>query len=175
MKSKFHIGILAGLLVTQIQGDDLGGYHKLGGSYGVSSLVTLPKNFRLLVEINYDQFGSSSNKNETTTFVQKINADYLSIPILGNYQFHDFSFSVGIAVSSLVRFKAIDISGADISVTAKQSMRPINIMSVLDLNYHFKGHWTAAFRFQYSLTSALKKNQDPWRHNGLGFRMGYTF
>ncbi len=171
----FHFSVSAGAFVSQIQGDELGGYHKIGAGLGIASRITLPKNFKLLIEINYDQLGSSANKNEIFLSIQKVKADYLTIPVLANYQVKDFSFSAGIALSSLVRFKVIDISGADISATARANMRPINIMNIVGFNYHINEHWVAGARFQIGLTSALKKNQDPWRHNGLKFGIEYIF
>jgi hypothetical protein len=174
-ESIFHFSASAGFLVSQIQGDLLGGYHKIGGTFGIASRIDLPRDFKFLVEINYVQLGSSANKNEFNQGIQKVASDYLSIPVLANYQIKDFSFSAGLAIATLIRFKVIDGGGADISSAARANMRPINIINILDINYHFNEHWIASVRSQISLTSAVKKNQTPWRHNGLNFLLSYIF
>ncbi|WP_020532300.1 outer membrane beta-barrel protein [Flexithrix dorotheae] len=78
--------IIAGLNVSQIDGDDIGGFDKAGLLLGGAVTFPLSEKVQLQPEILYSQKGSRSRENEPF-FIWKLN--YIDIPITVNYIFKE--------------------------------------------------------------------------------------
>ncbi|MBX2841996.1 MAG: PorT family protein [Flammeovirgaceae bacterium] len=78
--------IIVGLNVSQIDGDDIGGFDKAGLLLGGAVTFPLSEKMQLQPEISYSQKGSRSRENEPF-FIWKLN--YIDIPITVNYIFKE--------------------------------------------------------------------------------------
>lgn len=154
----FRGGLTAGINFTQIDGDAIGGYTKIGMSIGAISEIVLSKNWNVGLELLYSQQGSASSSVLTsyggTPF--KIKFDYAAIPILIKY--HDpkgglifgGGFSVNRLVNYTISFDRIDQTD-NFFVVAPKSWE---LGLIGNIGYLFTPVWGLDLRLQYSLTAA---------------------
>lgn len=101
-------GIIVGMNAAQVDGDDLGGYKRVGINTGVYARIPVAKHFSTTIELLYTQKGSREYPdvkipNKTT---YKLVLDYAEVPVL--FQYHDrdrIMAGVGFSLGQLVRFK----------------------------------------------------------------------
>lgn len=202
-ESLFKAYVVAGFNLSQIDGDNSGGYNNIGANGGVGVFVTYTDKFSNSLEITYSMRGAKSNAfkppNSPGTFAYQM--DYIDIPLLFNY--HDFKiaiFQAGFSYTQLVRGKYKHLNG----VLDPERMYKWNIDFVAGVTFLIKEHWGINFKYNYSLLNNLKKidgyddNGDPiykrgaligpqnaknsirvsgggtnWYHNVLTFRVMY--
>ncbi len=105
----FRAGIVAGANFTQIDGDDYAGYHKVGINAGFLTDIEIGRNFSTSLEILYSPKGSASTlKPNSYSGSFKLQFDYVSIPILLNYNDRNkMIFGAGFTFNRLVNSKYI--------------------------------------------------------------------
>ena len=97
----FGGGMLAGLSASQLDGDNWGGYHKAGLTFGVYTNTKFNKFIDAQLEIRYVQKGSNSNSKEQEVFyLSKLN--YVELPVFLKYSFlNKFTANIGLAAGYL--------------------------------------------------------------------------
>ena len=97
----FGGGIFGGLSASQLDGDNWGGYHKAGLSFGIYTNTKINKYVDAQMELKYVQKGSKSDSEDQGVFyLSKLN--YIELPLFLKYNFLDkFSINVGVAVGYL--------------------------------------------------------------------------
>src|SRR5688572_14807215 len=83
-ESIFKPALIIGMNATQVDGDDLAGYRKVGLNAGAAAYIRLPKNFSINFEILYSQKGARASANQYILNSQdyKLVLDYVDIPII---------------------------------------------------------------------------------------------
>ena len=93
--------IILGAAATQVHGDGIGGYNKLGLTFGVAVQRSLNEKFSFQPEIIYTQKGSGAGANAGYNFTMKFN--YLEVPILFGLKLNDlFTIQGGPAIGYLL-------------------------------------------------------------------------
>lgn len=101
-------GIIGGMNATQVNGDNLSGYHKFGINIGGIAIVPIKKKISVSLEILYSEKGSRSGVQERVT-PYKLKLNYIDVPVLFNYQDKEkVMFSFGASFNTLVKFKEYD-------------------------------------------------------------------
>ncbi|MEM6697615.1 MAG: hypothetical protein AAF806_16255 [Bacteroidota bacterium] len=83
-KQRFHAGIITGVNLSQIDGDDYSGYDKLGIMGGLQGIALLNRRTKLVTELLYSSKGSRV-ENELIFQPQKnrvLAVNYAEVPIL---------------------------------------------------------------------------------------------
>ncbi len=86
----FEGGLTVGFNGTQIDGDKVSGYHKLGAAFGGWVQTDLPKNLFFAMELKVNQKGSRmtpTQQNDYNKFVLRL--DYIDLPVIIGYKFND--------------------------------------------------------------------------------------
>lgn len=102
----FDAGFIGGLNFTQIHGDNLAGFNKLGVQAGAIAHINFNPEWSLAFEVLYTQKGSSTapDPNNFNPNELKIRLDYTEIPVLINYNDQNrIIFSAGVAYGRLLR------------------------------------------------------------------------
>lgn len=186
-KSIFRAAAILGFNATQVDGDDLAGYRKLGLNAGGAAFILLPKNFSVNFEILYSQKGARASSNQLTNDVlKKIVLDYVDVPVLINYHDKDKEgndvaiFGVGVIFNSLVRYKLEDIYGTLSPGT--EIYERFGAEAAANVTFVFARKFGINLRFAYSLNniaavpiaiSNLKNGGQ--RNNMLAARAMYFF
>jgi hypothetical protein len=152
----FNGGVLAGGVVSQVDGDSWEGYHKFGflaGGY-VSLRVSPHSSFQM--EMEYIQKGSRKNQdlenNDFNSYLLRLH--YLEIPILYQYTFaRRLSAEIGPAADILLGSyeEAYDANGQ--KGTNLVPLRTFTLSGIIGIAGYITNHLKANFRFNYSLLS----------------------
>ena len=107
----FGGGLIAGISTSQVSGDQLGGFNKVGFLVGAFTNTSISQLLSLQMEMTYIEKGSNNpkmNKNQ----IQDISLSYIEVPISVNYyQTEMTSFEVGIQTAFLLNFSDNDLYG----------------------------------------------------------------
>lgn len=81
-ESRFRVGVLSGLSLGQIDGDDMQGYDHKGLFGGLRSSAIVTDKFEFQIELLYNRRGSQSKGRQTIIKNRSIKADYAEINLL---------------------------------------------------------------------------------------------
>jgi len=137
---KFDGGIIIGPVASQVDGDDLGGYNKVGGMFGGWVSRDFQNNWSGQFEIKFVQKGSRKPQNldigDYTEYHMKLN--YIDFPLIANYTLHpDIKVRFGLIPAYMISHKEEDAIGefeSDITRPFKQ----VNLAGFVGVNYRYK-------------------------------------
>ena len=185
---RFDGGILAGGLISQVDGDEWGGYTKVGFLGGGFVHLELSHHSSLQLEMEYIQKGSKQptfyQENDYHSYLLRLH--YLEIPILYQFTFlKRISVEAGPAVDVLLGFNE-EIDGSE--VPNDYPFRRITLAGIVGASVYITKHLKATFRFNYSLFSLRQPQPDrrpeAWRkilfdwgqyNNVLSLSVSYQF
>lgn len=186
-KSIFRAAVIVGFNASQVDGDDLAGYRKIGLNAGGAAFILLPKNFSVNFEILYSQKGARASNNQLTNDVlKKLSLDYVDVPVLINYHDKDKEgndvaiFGIGVILNSLVRTKFEDIYGTLSPDT--EIYERFGVEAAANVTFIFAKKFGINLRFAYSLNNIAKEpipisnlKNGGQRNNLLSMRGMYFF
>jgi len=149
----FNGGILAGGLVSQVDGDTWQGYNKFGFYGGGLVSLKISPHSTLQMEMAYIQKGMRQNAdtvtNMGTTYLTRLH--YLEIPLLYQFTFAKrLQFEIGPAMDVFLgSYDEVDGLEANTLV----SYRPVSLCGIIGASGFITPHLKATFRFNYSLMS----------------------
>lgn len=150
---KFNGGILAGGIVSQVDGDTWVGYHKFGFLIGGYVGLRVSPHSSFQMEMEYIQKGSRKNADLETSDMSSylLRLHYLEIPLLYQYTFaRRFSVEVGPAADVLLgSYEEMD----GIPDPPTEPLRQVTLAGIIGVSAYITGHLKAGFRFNYSLIS----------------------
>jgi len=150
---RFNAGILAGGVVSQVDGDTYDGYHKLGFLAGGFVNLRISKHSSFQMEMQYIQKGSKNNNDSANmgndTYLLRIH--YLEIPVLYQYTFAK-RFAVEIGPAMDVVLGSYEESNQQ-EVPNTVPLRPVTLAGIVGVSGYITHHLKATFRFNYSILS----------------------
>ncbi|MEI7726461.1 MAG: porin family protein [Bacteroidota bacterium] len=157
----FNGGILAGGLVSQIDGDTWVGYHKFGYLAGGFVSLRLSPHSSFQLEMEYIQKGSKHipDPENSSDQLYLFRLHYLEIPLLYQFSFGNrFAVETGPAMDVLLGYLE-EQDGIENPPT--EPVRPVTLSGILGASVYITGHLKANFRFNYSLIS-LRNSSAPY-------------
>lgn len=147
---KFKLVLITGMNASQVNGDKLGGFDKIGLLAGAGISREVSKKLGWQFEILYSEKGSkdvagANNLQLDTLF--KFN--YIEIPILFNYVFYD-KIQVQAGIYNAVRIKA-EYDDYVNSFDRSNQIRALDHGLCIGVNYSITEHWKANFRVSQSV------------------------
>lgn len=166
---RFEGGLAGGLNFTQLDGDLLSGYNKLGLHGG--SWVKYPFNDKWSggLEFLYTQKGASRSINEeniasTRTF-DRFRLNYFEVPLFAAYTYKKFSFQAGITGGYLLSAKIEDFTGKR---DYKKFLKPFETGTLIGLAYPINKNIHVQLRYHYTIASIAKgDNRTVFTDNGF--------
>jgi hypothetical protein len=151
---RFNGGILAGGLVSQVDGDTWQGYHKVGYLAGGFVSLRLSPHSSFQLEMEYIQKGMRQNAdtvtNMGTTYLTRLH--YLEIPLLYQYTFAKrVQAEIGPAADVLLGSYE-EVNGLEVPYITVP-YRPVTLTAIVGVSCFITDHLKAGFRFNYSLIS----------------------
>lgn len=168
--SNFKGGVRAGLTTTQISGDNLSGFHKLGACAGVFANIPLNDalDWKLQVEMDFVMKGSHNFTrphqvpNPTAKYI--LNLGYVEVPVLLKWNFgkritingkpilHGFELEFGPAFGIKAYQNERDWTGTiPATVDNGRMFRRFELSAMAGLSYMFKEHHGVSVRYSNSL------------------------
>jgi opacity protein-like surface antigen len=147
---KFKLVLITGMNASQVNGDKLGGFDKIGLLAGAGISREVSKKLGWQFEILYSEKGSkdvagANNLQLDTLF--KFN--YIEIPILFNYDVYD-KIQVQAGIYNAVRIKA-EYDDYVNSFDRSNQIRALDHGLCIGVNYSITEHWKANFRVSQSV------------------------
>jgi len=179
--SNFKGGVRAGFTASQISGDDLTGFHKLGAYAGVYANYPLNDkgNLRLQAEIDFTMKGSHTYypPKQNTSMMNKyaLNIGYLEVPVLLRWRFarltirgnSDFEFELGPMFGVNLYQRERDVYGI---IQGRPRFRRFEFSAMAGISYMFNDHHGVSFRYSNSIIHVRKPN---WAVN-RGVKLQYN-
>ena len=180
---RFKGGMHIGLLATQVDGDDFGGYKKPGLFVGAFANVPFEeKRIKLQLEIDYAQKGSRSPS--TAAYRYRIVLHQIEIPVVFGWNFwKEFSLDLGLSpniVASAKEYFNDELIHPD---AGGSKFNFFELGGIAGVSYTFKEHYAIFFRFNYSISplgrSVISRNSNKlerymW-NNAMLFGFCYQF
>ena len=154
LTQKFNGGILAGGLVSQVDGDNNEGYHKFGFLGGGFVCLKISPRSSFQLEMEYIQKGAKQNAdtvtNTGTTYLTRLH--YLEIPLLYQFTFAKrFQAEAGPAADVLLGSYE-EVNGQEVPYITTP-YRTVTLCGIAGISCFITDHLKAGFRFNYSLLS----------------------
>lgn len=155
-QSIFKFGVIAGPLLSQLDGDGYTGYNKLGLYGGLKGEAVISKDFTFEVNLAFSNLGSKippeNQLNQLLTKSRIINITFAEVPLLVNYRLphkkYPLKFELGLGLSHLISY---NVNEDDVSALNKSFA---NLEEDLDKRTYtaifgierFQGNWTVGVR-----------------------------
>ena len=140
--------IIAGMNVSQVDGDGIAGFRKFGANGGAAAYVNIHKGFNASFEILYSMRGAKRGRNQDSR-LESITLDYIEVPFMLHYNDRDKAiFGAGVSWNTLVRSGAKGLTPSE-EISAKRA----SLDFVGGVTFLIKKRYGINLRYSYSLTS----------------------
>ncbi len=168
----FYGGVIGGLVFSQVDGDDYGGYRKIGIQGGFYVRYEFNEKMSLTTKLRYVPKGSffKGDRNQSRF---KISLHYIDLPVSVGYQiFENFELSAGLSLGVLSKYQVEDATG--VIPNDKLYYKRFDINGLIGTLYHITENISVSLEYAYSL-SPINKRLKPQRNNLLLTSLRYRF
>ncbi|HNW98087.1 MAG TPA: outer membrane beta-barrel protein [Bacteroidales bacterium] len=177
-------GLICGFNKTQVDGDEVYGYHKYGLNTGAFASVPIKKKFSFSIEILYNQKGSYQKAwliDSVKNGAYKLILNYLDVPVLFQYEDKDIiKFGTGFSWGRLVDFGEWEHKQKINWDTPTGPYKKSDIDFIFDVQLRLIQGFSFDMRYAYSVAkirtriflTGEKRNQF---NNLITLRLMYTF
>lgn len=172
---RFQGGIVLGMNVSQIDGDNFPGYNKAGLVGGAFVFTEFKDNWGGQMEIRYAAKGSAAPKYYT--YVRKYRLQYIEIPVLAQYEpVNKLKLQLGLSFGYL--FSAAQSDGGGYEKFNEIPSRG-EVAACAGINYSVFTNTDINFRFSYSVLPVFSNytgatwGTGAWYNNVLTFAFYY--
>ncbi len=164
----FKTGVLGGLAVSQLDGDQLGGFNKIGLNFGGYTYVEASDRWNIQFEIQYIQKGSRSTidiaAGQTDNILFRL--DYVEIPLLARYKLGPWIVEGGLTYGQMVNFYALYATDSgreterndldEFNADYDNKMNDWEFGGLIGLGYQMRDNLSFNVRFQSSIIPIKK-------------------
>lgn len=145
----FGAGAIAGLNYAQVDGDQFGGYNKLGFNLGMFVNRNLNDKWYVKGELLFSQKGSRKkiDPDDPNPQIFILKFTYLEMPLIISYKKRNFSFELGPSIGVNIRAKNETLLG----VQDEKGINKTELALNFGVNYRFTETWSFNLRHSNSL------------------------
>lgn len=178
---------ILGMNLTQVDGDEVYGFKKVGANVGAGVLIPFGKNWDVSLEALFSQKGANQKEqyDDSLSFAYKLNLNYAEVPVLVMYTDKEFiSAGAGFSWGRLVGVKEWEHGQLVETTTVNSGVYSKNDFCILgDLRIRIYKQLKFNLRYQYSLvkirTREFGNPPDTWTrdqyNNVITFRLIWVF
>ncbi|PCJ66743.1 MAG: hypothetical protein COA58_04600 [Bacteroidetes bacterium] len=152
LAQSFGAQLVLGANFSQVDGDQLGGYNKLGVNAGIQINREISDDWEAAFEIRYSMKGAKKviDPKAPATFTLKLNYHYVEVPVLAKYKGFEKLIPFGGISIGINVLKERDENG----ITSKEpQLNATELGLILGISYQFNDRIAADLRHAYSLSS----------------------
>jgi hypothetical protein len=169
----FRGSLVGGFNLSQVDGDDLRGFHQPGINAGLRVVALLSDKWRVGPELLFSQQGALRNQNaEPVGNLQSLRFQTLELPLIIYYKDWRLIAAAGASYQRLISYRIEDTSGEDISDTVPLSENWIALQLGLTLQLSpkigFDFRWSRHFNDLQTVASPRLRGRT------LTLRLAYT-
>ncbi|MGB3800163.1 MAG: outer membrane beta-barrel protein [Lewinella sp.] len=170
----FRAAALAGGSLSQVDGDDLLGFHQPGVSAGLRVVAVLGEHWRVGPEIMYTQQGAKRNRNSLNiSDYSLIRLNTVELPLMVLYKDWRFTAEAGVAYQRLINYRVEDAIGEDI--TDNLDLRNEAFALNLGVTLYLTPKLGVNFRWSRHFTDLQIAESPRLRGRTLSLRAVYVF
>lgn len=159
---RFKGGLMLGMNVSQIDGDNWGGYNKAGIVGGAYVSTAFTNKWGAQMEIRYAQKGSANPLYDPDRIRYRL--QYIEVPVLAKYEpFNKFEFQLGLLFGYLFDAKRNDGYGYE---ELDDQPDETDVAFLAGINYKLTQRINGNARFSYSLMPVWQNY--PGQNYGVG-------
>jgi hypothetical protein len=156
----FDAGVALGLNFSQVHGDNLAGFNKIGFTGGVLTHINFDPNWSIGLEVNYSQKGSATFPDPNDPFEYKLSMQYAEIPVLVNFNDKNrLIFSGGLAYGRLFSVREVVNGNETSNISEAISNDELSFIMGGTILIGEMRHFGANFRYQRSITTVGESAQ----------------
>lgn len=170
----FGGGIYGGISTSQVSGDGIGGFNKIGGWAGAFTDYRFTPRSTLQLELSFIQKGARQAPNVKNGNILKFyNQNLLEIPVMYRwYGIKNMSIELGVQAGVLLSTLERETNFQDTRNT--EAYRPLEMSGAAGLSYYFwKGKIEVNMRYSNSLFSL--KTRQWWMNHVFAFSVRFWF
>lgn len=169
----FQASVIAGLNASQIDGDQLFGFHQPGVNAGIRVVAVLDERWRVGPEILFSQQGAKRNKNISSFSRFRLNT--LEVPLMVYYKDWRLTAGAGFSYQRLFSYEVDDGLGQDI--TAVTDLQDNLFAFNAGVTFHVSENFGLNFRWSKHLANIDVDNQlnNSFKGRTITLRAVYTF
>jgi len=191
---RFKGAVMGGMNISQVDGDEVVGYKRVGGHFGVAAILPIKKKWDITLETIYNQKGAYEGAQyQDSLFGLEINGkydlrlNYVEIPLLAHYTDRNrFTFGAGFSYGRLVSSKEIEHDGVIPPYADTVAFSKNDYCVLIDLQIRVWKRLKFNVRYAYSMVpirdrvffdsySGQPPNERKQYNNLLTFRLVYVF
>lgn len=167
--------VIGGMNLTQVDGDEIYGFNKIGLNMGLGAIMPLGNNFSVSIETLYCQKGANQNDQYKTedslgnilTGAYKLQLDYLEVPILVHYTDHDrITVGGGFSYGGLVSLKEYEHNKRVETTTLSSGVYSNSDISVVaDIRFRLYKRLKFNIRYSYSIIKIRTRKYEDFLGN----------
>jgi len=179
-------GLTLGFNASQVDGDEVFGYHKYGFNTGAFATIPVGHNFSVSIETLFNQKGAYQRPwiTDSLSGQYKLILDYLDVPVLLQYTDKDIiKFGAGFSWGRLVTFKEWEHGNRINWINSNGPYKSSDFDIVVDVQFKLFRGFYYDFRYAYSLgkirTRTFTNVTGTWTrkqyNNLITMRLVYVF
>jgi hypothetical protein len=170
LAQRFDAGLIAGFNGTQVEGDELKGYHKVGALAGIYVQTDVAPAIVAGMEIKYSQKGARKKYDPKKPDIDKyvMRLGYIDIPLFMGFRTNERSMIIGgIAPGVLIHSKELNSDG-EIPEQDRQTFNTFDLQPFVGFQFDFLERASIDLRFALSvIPSSDESGSNYYFHNGL--------
>ena len=152
----FNAGLIGGFCSSQVRGDNLSGFNKLGSRFGAYINYPINKKISYQLEMQYLQKGSKKTYAENSPETYLFELNYIELPATLNYQVKNgISLESGLGTAFLVGYKEQD----EITDINTDKPNTLALDFLLGVQYQFKQNLKLNIRYANSISRIRNSGQ----------------
>ncbi|HRY33788.1 MAG TPA: porin family protein [Bacteroidales bacterium] len=179
---------IAGFNATQVDGDEVFGYHKFGLNLGASAIIPINKRWMIGLENIYNQKGAiqrAQYADSAKNGAYRLLLNYVEVPLLLLYEDKEtMTFGTGVSWGRLFNVKEYEHGFRVDSTTLSGPYHRSDWNILVDVRFRIYQQLKFNFRYAYSIVKIRERHyynfhQGAWDrkqyNNVLSFRLLYYF
>ena len=190
---RFQGAVMGGMNISQVDGDEVYGYHRVGGHFGLAAILPIKEKWDITLETVYNQKGAyqkpqyrDSVFGTVLTGQYDLRLNYVEVPLLAHYtDRHRYTVGAGFSYGRLVYSKEIEHEGSIPPYSDTVAFNKNDWDVLVDLQVRVWKRLKFNVRYSYSMAAIRERVFiDPWEqkdpetrkqyNNMLTFRLVYV-
>ncbi len=172
----FRASVLAGMNISQIDGDELLGFHQPGVNAGIRVVALLSDRWRVGPEILFSQQGARRNRNSfNVSPFDRFRLQTVEVPFMVYYHDWRLTAEAGVSYQRMIDYAVDDSGGNDITTTTNLND---NLLAIkVGVTFFVTERWGFNFRWSKHLLDIDRNDElaPTLKGRTISLRAVYTF
>ena len=170
--------VLAGMNLTQVDGDEVYGFHKVGLNLGAAVIIPFSDHWEVSIELSYSQKGSYQKPHydhDSLTGEYRLKLNYLEVPVLVHFNDKDkVKFGLGLGWGRLVGVEEYEHGNLVPTTNRNGPYSTYDFFGLADIRFRVYKRLKLNIRYGYSFVKIRTRTYTPPGSNDSWTRKQYN-